>query len=291
MLRTITAAAAVAVSSSPLAMAMVRRRAATTNANPSTVSPLAAAVAAVRCMALSPSGPSATLFEKLSTNGSGGQQGLVLRTGFATTATATTTGKTTSVLSSSSSSPSPSFAVLSTAEFESILHDALATVPAGTTTATTTDATLVNHNHLTRELQRLVRETDAELAPLLAKKAAIDAYAHRRYYPLLKYACLALLAAQFGVYFNWIFFVFDWNLIEPTTYFIGYTGVFCSLVYHYVRCDATTDEEFTWRSAFVYAANKKARELCEREGVDLERVAELEHTRRVAVEALTLHAE
>ncbi|CCW61886.1 unnamed protein product [Phytomonas sp. EM1] len=130
-------------------------------------------------------------------------------------------------------------------------------------------------NHLTRELHRLLRESESELAPLLKVKAPIDAYIDRVYYPLLVYSYFGLFALHFVIYFNWIFFVFDWNLVEPTTYFLGYTGVFFALVFHYMRCDVS-DDEFTHKHFLTFIAEKRRAKLYRKSQLDESRVRELE---------------
>jgi len=37
--------------------------------------------------------------------------------------------------------------------------------------------------------------------------------------------------AQFCILFQWVFVTFDWNLVEPVTYFLGYTWVWLGLVF------------------------------------------------------------
>lgn len=186
----------------------------------------------------------------------------------------------------------PSFAVIAEKDFEAIVAEALASFPAEGLTAAEGAGDGAFHNHLTRELQRLVRNVDAELAPMLAVKDSVDRYAYKRFYPLLKIGCFAVLAAQFALYFNWVFFVFDWNLVEPTTYFIAYTGVFSSLVYHYLHCNAAAtatsseEEDYNWRNLFRYLAERKARSLYEKEGLDIGRLTDLEATKRLALAEL-----
>lgn len=105
-----------------------------------------------------------------------------------------------------------------------------------------------------------------EAVQLSEKQENVNRYIQRRYYPLLKLSCFCLLGIQFVVYFDWIFFVFDWNLVEPTTYFLGYTAVFTSILYHYYTCGET---EYTWKNVFEYFSTKKAYRMYRSENVDL----------------------
>ncbi|KPA76511.1 hypothetical protein ABB37_07811 [Leptomonas pyrrhocoris] len=211
---------------------------------------------------------------------------VVLRTGYATSPA------TNHPPTDSAAAASTSYAVTDVHAFEQLLRDALQVTPvdapqpdkltsAAASTSSmqnmTTTATTLLANHTVRELQALLAETEAALEQPAARKAAIDRYAYQVYLPLLRYGTFALLSMQFVVYFNWIFFVFDWNLVEPTTYFLGYTGVFCSLVYHYYRCG---EADFTWRNLFQHMARREAEKMYVAKKVDAETVALLQ--RRIA---------
>jgi hypothetical protein len=177
-----------------------------------------------------------------------------------------------------------SFEVIDTAAFEQLLVDALLVIPvveeeAGAVSSSSSASgvaatpTTVLTNHTVRELQALLSAAEKALRKPAARKAEIDRYVYGGYLPLLKYGTFALLSLQFAVYFNWIFFVFDWNLVEPTTYFLGYTGVFCSLVYHYYRCGA---DDFTWHNLFQHMAHKEAAKMYGKKKVDAAAVAQLQ---------------
>ncbi|EPY21248.1 hypothetical protein AGDE_14173 [Angomonas deanei] len=129
-------------------------------------------------------------------------------------------------------------------------------------------------NHLVRELLYLRRRTErALLEEKIEVKEKVDKYASNLFYPTLKYTCFALLALQLGLYFNWIFFVFDWNLMEPTTYFLAYTGVFLSLVYHYHRCGR---EEFTYKNLFQYWSQREREKMYKKHNIATEKVEKLQ---------------
>lgn len=133
------------------------------------------------------------------------------------------------------------------------------------------DTTLAG-DHTVRELLRIRQETEAALAPLQLVHEAAHRHAWHVFYPFLKYGCFAILAAQLLVYAHWTFVVFDWNLVEPTTYFLGYSGVFGGLVLQYLRCGHSTAAvpEFTWRNLFVWLSENRASRLCAKRGIDEE---------------------
>lgn len=71
-----------------------------------------------------------------------------------------------------------------------------------------------------------------EIAQKVIAKHRVDDYIDNLYLPLLRYLIVILLIVQFIVLFRWVFVVFDWNLVEPMTYFIAYTAVWVGLVFH-----------------------------------------------------------
>ncbi|CBZ24748.1 conserved hypothetical protein [Leishmania mexicana MHOM/GT/2001/U1103] len=191
----------------------------------------------------------------------------------------------------------PSYAVTNVAAFEELIAEALrlseVTLEAATTVAAppapspsspvlATSAsqrsarqapiTLIA-DHTVRELQVLLAEAKRTLAPSTARKAKIDQFVYGVYLPLLKYGTFAFFATQLVVYFNWIFFTFDWNLVEPTTYFLAYTGVFCSVVYHYHRCSGNGS---TWNGVFQHVAGRKAEKKYAQAQVDVVGMAQLQ---------------
>ncbi|KAG5484326.1 hypothetical protein LSCM4_07892 [Leishmania orientalis] len=198
-------------------------------------------------------------------------------------------------------SAAPSYTVTDVAAFEQLISEAVRLYPATLEAAATASAvpapspspvpatparqasarrapTALISDHTVRELQILLAEAERALAPSTARKEKIDGFVYGVYLPLLKYGAFALLAVHFVVYFRWIFFVFDWNLAEPTTYFLSYTGVFCSLVYHYYRCG---EDEFTWKNIFEHLASRKAEKTYAKEKLDVVDMAQLQ--RRIAL--------
>lgn len=77
-------------------------------------------------------------------------------------------------------------------------------------------------------------------------------------------ATFAFLAAQFGVLFNWVFFVFDWNLVEPVTYFLGYTCTWFGIVFY-----ARTGIEWSYDSTRDYIREWRRSAVLKRQGFDV----------------------
>eukprot|EP00759_Apiculatamorpha_spiralis_P026821 PhF_6_TR29496/c0_g1_i1/m.43678/K20858/MCU; calcium uniporter protein, mitochondrial len=72
------------------------------------------------------------------------------------------------------------------------------------------------------------------------------------------------LVAQWGLLFNWVFITFDWNLVEPITYFLGYTVVWMSILHYYA-----TGREYTYDNVREMLISWKTRKLIQKRGFDL----------------------
>lgn len=80
-------------------------------------------------------------------------------------------------------------------------------------------------------LLAVLAQLKKELEPLEAMEADIERRATAHAARVV--TCIGgALAVQFAVLFNWVFVVFDWNLVEPVTYFLGYTVIWWSLVFY-----------------------------------------------------------
>lgn len=104
-------------------------------------------------------------------------------------------------------------------------------------------ATLPSAQEILRRLEDLRGRRQAILRQLKTAQPAIDDAERRsdRLVTLASVAVFSVLLAQFVVLFNWVFVVFDWNLVEPMTYFLGYTPVWMGVVMYYA-----TGQEFTY---------------------------------------------
>ena len=65
----------------------------------------------------------------------------------------------------------------------------------------------------------------------------------------------AFLCTQFGVLANWVFVSFDWNLVEPVTYFLGYTLVWMGVVFFRL-----TGKDFTYDAILTSIRDSKGAE-------------------------------
>ncbi|KEG09564.1 hypothetical protein DQ04_05021030 [Trypanosoma grayi] len=91
-----------------------------------------------------------------------------------------------------------------------------------------------------RHLRPLLDEKRRQLRSVTAVKAQCEAAA--RWYPDYYAAALfVLLSAQAATLFYWVYFLFDWNLVEPVTYLLGYGGVWVG-----IACYGATRREFTY---------------------------------------------
>ncbi|KAG5509546.1 hypothetical protein JKF63_06251 [Porcisia hertigi] len=271
----------------------------------------AAAGATAKLKLTSPSAPLNHVFELLptpstSSSSSTTPEGVVLHTGYAALPAANepvrdvsrSCGAGTSDVCAKTNHPTetPSYAVTDMAAFERLIAEALCpfrvTLESDTASARSVlsssssvsmasasqvgaprVSTTIIADHTVRELQILLADAERTLAPSTARKEKIDRFVYGVYLPLLKYGTFALLAGQLVVYFHWVFVVFDWNLVEPTTYFFAYTGVFCSLVYHYYRCG---EDEFTWKNIFQRLAIRKAERMYAKGQLDVNGMLQLQ---------------
>ncbi|KAH9600139.1 Calcium uniporter protein [Trypanosoma melophagium] len=140
--------------------------------------------------------------------------------------------------------------VTDTTAFNKILNDVLSSDERGV-------------NKAVRELQVLLQHRREELELLQVAKKQIDTAIDNKYLPLLRYLSLAFLLVQFYILFRWVFVVFDWNLVEPMTYFLGYTVVWASIVFH-----CYYEKEFTWEAFLDVFAQRRRERLYRKAGVD-----------------------
>jgi hypothetical protein len=84
------------------------------------------------------------------------------------------------------------------------------------------------------------------------------------------WAGFAYLVAQNAVLFNWTFIRFDWNLVEPITYLLGYSCVWlASAVYFRTRRD------FTYDNLRAILVEKEQRRLYAAANIDVDAMAKL----------------
>jgi hypothetical protein len=123
-----------------------------------------------------------------------------------------------------------------------------------------------------KSLEEQINRCATQLAEMDRVKAALDNDARCRAHRAIQ-TVFALLVAQFGVLFYWVFVIFDWNLVEPVTYFLGYTGTWLSVVFY-----GRTGMEFTYDAAREWVRLRMAKRLYARGGFDTARYAALQAT-------------
>lgn len=71
------------------------------------------------------------------------------------------------------------------------------------------------------------------------------------------------LAAQNAVLFEWVYFRFDWNLVEPITYLLGYSAVWLG-----VACFFLTGREFSYDRMRLMLIERKLNQVLRKSGFD-----------------------
>eukprot|EP01065_Artemidia_motanka_P029969 TRINITY_DN36011_c0_g1_i1.p2 TRINITY_DN36011_c0_g1~~TRINITY_DN36011_c0_g1_i1.p2 ORF type:complete len:237 (+),score=79.14 TRINITY_DN36011_c0_g1_i1:44-712(+) len=115
------------------------------------------------------------------------------------------------------------------------------------------------------DAEDVVAKLEQRIAPLEIEKARIDTQAER-------YPSRFIHAAFFGLVFLWClmfwmvfagmifgpqtFFAFDWNTVEPITYFVLYSGVWIAVVFYYF-----SGEPFSYSSLCRLLAASRRRRL------------------------------
>jgi hypothetical protein len=112
--------------------------------------------------------------------------------------------------------------------------------------------------HQTKQACKLADAT-TRYHGLKSQKAELDAAA-AKYPDRHAWGIFAYLVAQNAVLFQWTFYQFDWNLVEPITYLLGYSVTWlCTLVYFAFgkefTYDALRDHLTARRRDALYAAN------------------------------------
>ena len=114
-----------------------------------------------------------------------------------------------------------------------------------------------------------ISEIQQQVDKLTPTRDIIDAKVMRSSTSFL-FANLSFLAAQFALLFNWVFFTFDWNLVEPVTYFLVYTVVWAGLVFY-----AQTGRSFSYDEIVAVLEERKKTKLCAKYQFDYSKYTEL----------------
>lgn len=139
-----------------------------------------------------------------------------------------------------------------------------------------------------RGFVRLRLETEARVASerhalqlVQVEKDRLDAAA-RAFPDRLALAGLLFLVAQTGLLYYWVYVRFDWNLVEPITYLLGYSVTWLGIAFYLLA-----GREFTYDNCRQIAEERQRAKLYAAAGFDVERylqlrlsVAELERLAR-----------
>lgn len=114
---------------------------------------------------------------------------------------------------------------------------------------------------------------DAKSARLVELHAVQQECRHeaRRHPDRYMFAAFAFLLVQAVVLFDWTYIHFDWNLVEPITYLIGYAGTWIALAWY-----GNMQEEFGFDSLREMIEVRKLNSLYAAKGVDVAEVDRLE---------------
>jgi hypothetical protein len=131
-------------------------------------------------------------------------------------------------------------------------------------------ARLASGIQTTTEMRRQqLAETEAALAPLLAKQHEISRAADRYTTRMLSLG-LGVWFTQFLILARLTWFEYSWDVLEPVTYFLGMWNALCwSVVYLYVRRENSMSDLGTWLHA------RKENALIQREGLDTAKIEKL----------------
>jgi hypothetical protein len=150
---------------------------------------------------------------------------------------------------------------------QSALDDVFGSDQAGTDTQA-----LINGKKrlLQAELSKLTA-ADGELQALQdafeAMNASAATHAHR-----VMLATFFLLCAQNAVLFQWVFVTFDWNLVEPMTYFLGYSAnTWLAMVFF-----KSTGRDFSYDGIVGELKQRRLDKLMQCSSFSLERLHELQ---------------
>mmetsp|Transcript_20414 Transcript_20414/g.63455 ORF Transcript_20414/g.63455 Transcript_20414/m.63455 type:complete len:164 (-) Transcript_20414:45-536(-) len=98
---------------------------------------------------------------------------------------------------------------------------------------------------------RALADTTARYTELNTTKQQLDEQA-QKYPDRHAWGIFAYLVAQNAVLFQWTYYQFDWNLVEPITYLLGYSVTWlCTLVYF------AFGKEFTYDSLREHLTSRR----------------------------------
>ena len=123
---------------------------------------------------------------------------------------------------------------------------------------------------LRKETEASLSTSRAQLNDLQIQKDQLDAAA-REYPDYFAWAGLAYLTTQTAVLFNWVYFRFDWNLVEPITYLLGYSVVWLSLAFYFGFA-----KDFSYNNLRSMLEESKRQKLYKERSFNVEKYRELQ---------------
>lgn len=125
----------------------------------------------------------------------------------------------------------------------------------------TTTSVAVLRAHRAATLLPLLEQKRAELGELDARKALCEreAESHAQRGMLFLFAAFAL---QTAVLFDWTYIHFDWNLVEPITYLLGYSLTWVAIWWY-----GNLQREFSMDSLRDYVRGRRLERLYAQRGV------------------------
>lgn len=111
-----------------------------------------------------------------------------------------------------------------------------------------------------------LKTAQAEVAPLLEAQKALVKKANRRA-DVITWGGLAVMTLQFGFLYELSFNIFSWDLMEPVTYFVGYTQLLFFAAWHAISKQDYSYEGYH-RRQYSIGFHKGAK----RGGLDLDRL-------------------
>jgi hypothetical protein len=119
-------------------------------------------------------------------------------------------------------------------------------------------------------LAKQLKPLQVELAKQSALMRSIDSQA-LRFPDIVAAASFVYFVSQTSVLFYWVYFRFDWNLVEPITYLLGYSVTWLGLASYF-----TFGKEFTFDNMRSIAAEWKRKRLLKKHNVDVAAYQRLE---------------
>ncbi|KAK7200171.1 hypothetical protein NESM_000067800 [Novymonas esmeraldas] len=113
-------------------------------------------------------------------------------------------------------------------------------------------------------LRRTLDAKRQELAAMERVKAQCDAAA-ARYPDAFMKGIFAFLVMQTAVLFDWTYVHFDWALVEPITYLVGYSATWIAIAWY-----GTMQHEFGYESLRRLLQSTKSRKLYAVHGFDVQ---------------------